>query len=99
MDWNSVQGQIKQAVGIFAPLIEAAVPSAAPAAAIVAKVIAGVAAAEPAAVALYHQIVGIGPDPTAEELAAFAAYEGDYQALHADIAAKRSHPLASRAGA
>ena len=88
MDWKNFEGQIKQAIGIFSPLIEAAVPGAAPAAHLVAKIVAGVTAAEPVATDLYRKIVGIGPDPTADELAAFAAYEGEYQSLHADIAAK-----------
>lgn len=87
-DFSKVLTEIKAGVAIFAPLIESAVPGAAPAAALVAKIVTGVAAAEPSAVALYQQFTGPGADPTAEELAAFAAYEGDYQALHDDIAAK-----------
>lgn len=88
MDFQSILAEIKAGVNVFAPLIEAAVPGAAPAAAVVAKIITGVAAAEPAAVALYNQFTTPGADPTADEVTAFAGYEGDYQALHADIAAK-----------
>jgi hypothetical protein len=87
-DFAKVLTDLKAGLSLFAPALDAVLPSAAPAVVLLSKIVTGVAEAEPRAVALYQQITSPGPDPTAAELAAFVAYEADYQALHDDIAAK-----------
>ena len=91
MDWNTIASDVSKFVTAAAPVVDAAVavlaPEAAASVAIGEKIIQGLIAEEPAAVALYNQIVGGTPATAAQVQQINASYEADYQQAKADIAA------------
>lgn len=82
----SIANQTSAILAALEPVLTAAVPPAGAAIAIASKIAAGVAEAEPAAIALYDQIIG-GEIPDEADMLRYAAdYEVAYQALHAELA-------------
>lgn len=92
MNFDQITKAVSDFVTAAAPIVNAGVAAFAPEAAagvsIAEKLIQGVLDEEPAAKALYDQVVG-GTPLTAEQVKAFEAdYESAYQKTKADIAAK-----------
>ena len=88
IDWTKLTQEVVSLINGGAPLAEDLLPAYAPAIQVAAKLLTGAANAEPSAVAIVQSIQA-GKAPTPTDLQAFAAaYEADYQALHADLAAQ-----------
>jgi len=86
MDWTDIANKVVSIITNGAPIVEELVPAWAPAIQVATKILQGAAAAEPTAVALVQSIQS-GTVPTPTQIQQFsAAYEADYQLLHADIA-------------
>lgn len=85
IDWAKVLDDVNSGVQVLAPVVGALLPETAVAAEIIKKIIAGAAASEPAAVALYNQIIG-GQDVTEDQLKAYIAdNEAANDELHDEI--------------
>ncbi len=92
MDWDKVTQAASAFISAAEPIVNAAVAVAAPEAAaglaIGEKILQGVLDEEPAAKALYDQVIGGTPVTQDQVKALEATYEADYQKTKADIAAK-----------
>jgi ribulose kinase len=88
VNWDAVANVTGEVVTLLGPIASLAVPGAAEAIALGTKILQGVIASEPAAVALYNQILS-GTPPTPAQLQQFEAdYQDAYATLHRDIAAR-----------
>lgn len=88
IDWADLGNKVSTLINAGAPVVELLEPQWAPAIQIASKLLTGAVAVEPTAVAIVKNIQS-GQAPTPDQLQSFATtYEDDYQALHADLAAK-----------
>lgn len=86
IDWSKVASGVATAVNLVAPAVELIAPETTVAIEVAKRIIVGAAAAEPAAVALYNQIIG-GQTPTADDIKAYIVdNDNANQELHDEIA-------------